>query len=89
MKIDILFLDQRVCEYYNFIPKPELDAIRPSIENIELKTHTEKAILINVSDKDYWIAKSLIRTIAKTGDNYVMFENEPYYKKYLDNIKLD
>ncbi len=89
MKVDILFLDQKVCDYYNFIPKPDSEAIRPSINDIKLTNHTKKAILVNVNNSVYWIAKSLIRSISETGDNHSIFENEPYYDKYIDNIKLE
>ena len=89
MKVDILFLDQKVCEYYDFIPKPDLEAIRPSIDDVKLKNHTEKAILVNVNDRNYWIAKSLIRSISKAGDEYPIFENEPYNNMYIDKIDLE
>jgi hypothetical protein len=89
MKVDIIFLDQIVCNYYEFIPLPDMEAIRPSVENIELIHHTKKAIQVNVDNKEYWIAKSLIRAITESEDKNTIFENEPYYKKYVDEIRLD
>ena len=81
-------MEQRVCDYYDFIPKPGIGAIRPSVEEIDLIYHTEKAIRVNVDDKDYWIAKSLIRSISKVEDDEVIFENEPFFQKYIDKIEI-
>ena len=89
MKVYILFLEQKVCDYYDFIPRPDMEAIRPSIDDIELEHHTEKAILVNVNNKKYWIAKSLIRSITKLRDNQHIFENEPYHNLYVDRIKIE
>ena len=88
IKVNITFLEQRVCDYYDFIPKPGIGAIRPSVEEIDLIYHTEKAIRVNVDDKDYWIAKSLIRSISKVEDDEVIFENEPFFQKYIDKIEI-
>lgn len=86
-EVKMVFLGQDVCDLYDFIPKPDIEAIRPTIKAM-LLGHDDKTVNVKANGGEATLLLSKISRIRRTDESYDMFENEPFYKLYKDNIHL-